>query len=65
MNALRRIARDLVQRRHLDAYVVAVVSLGLAVITLVGAGSDELRWSVALAALGILVYRVTLPEGPG
>jgi hypothetical protein len=65
VNALRRIGRDLLRRRHLDAYVVAAVALALALLTLLGGGSDDLRWSVALAALGILVYRVTLPERTG
>lgn len=65
MNALRRIGGDLLRRRHLDAYVVAAVALALALLTLLGGGSDDVRWSVALAALGILVYRVTLPERTG
>jgi hypothetical protein len=65
VNAVRRIGRDVLRRRHLDAYVVAAVALALALLTLLGGGNDDVRWSVALAALGILVYRVTLPEPVG
>jgi len=65
VNALRRIGRDVLRRRHLDAYVVAAVALVLSLLTLVGVGSDDVRWSVTLAALAILVYRVTLPERSG
>lgn len=62
MEARRRIARDLLRLRDVDAYVVAGVATVLAVLTLVGVGSDDLRWSVALAALAVLVHRLTLPD---
>lgn len=66
VGGLRRIGRDLARRRHLDAYVVAAFALVLAVLSLDGdLVSDDVRWSVVLAALGLLVFRVTLPESAG
>jgi hypothetical protein len=64
--ALGRIGRDLRRRRHLDAYVVAAVALVLAVLSLVGDVVGEgLRWAAVLAALSLLVYRITLPDAVG
>ncbi|MBV9794728.1 MAG: hypothetical protein JO016_12395 [Actinobacteria bacterium] len=61
----RRVARDLRDRRFIDAYSVAIVAFVLAVVSVVGYGSDQLRWTVVLAALGLLVLRITIPEtGP-
>jgi hypothetical protein len=61
----RRIARDLRDRRFIDVYSVAIVAFVLAVVSVVGYGSDQLRWSVVLAALGLLVLRISVPEtGP-
>ena len=66
MDALRRIGRDLARRQHVDAYVVAAAAILLATLSLFGdLVSTNVRWSVALAALGLLVYRITLPEGHG
>ena len=61
----RRVARDLRDRRFIDVYSVAIVAFVLAVVSVVGYGSDQLRWSVVLAALGLLVLRISVPEtGP-
>ena len=61
----RRVAGDLRDRRFIDVYSVAVVAFVLAVVSVVGYGSDQLRWSVVLAALGLLVLRISVPEtGP-
>ena len=66
MDALRRIGRDLARRQHVDAYVVAAAAILLATLSLFGdLVSTNVRWSVALAALGLLVYRITLPDAPG
>lgn len=60
---LRRIGRDLRRRRHLDAYVVAAIAFVFAVITVVSDSvPEQLRWSALLAGVGLLVYRITLPE---
>lgn len=59
----RRIGRDLKRRRHLDAYVVATIAFVFAAITVVGdAVPEQLRWAALLAGVGLLVYRITLPE---
>lgn len=64
MRALRRIGRDLRNRRHIEAYVVAMVSTVLAIESLVGdVVGDDLRWATVLTALGVLTYHVTVP-GP-
>lgn len=63
---LRRIGRDVRRLRHMDAYVVAAVALVLAVLSLVGdVAGDSVRWAAALAALSLLVYRITLPAAVG
>jgi hypothetical protein len=59
----RRVAADLGALRHLDAYVVSALALVFAVVTVVNdVISDDLRWAVALAGLGVLVYRTTAPK---
>lgn len=59
----RRIGRDLKERRHIDAYSIAFVTLVLAVLSLVPSiVPDELRWAALLAGVGILVWRITIPE---
>ena len=61
----RRVSRDLRDRRFIDVYSVAVVAFVLAIVSLIGYGSSQLRWTVVLAALGLLVLRITVPEsGP-
>ena len=55
----RRVGRDLRDRRFIDVYSVAFV---LALVSLIGYGSSQLRWSVVLAALGLLVLRISVPE---
>jgi hypothetical protein len=63
---LRRIGQDLKGRRHLDAYVVAAISFVFAILSIVGdVVPDELRWAALLAGVGMLVYRITLPDGRG
>lgn len=58
----RRVARDLRDRRFIDVYSVAIVAFVLALVSLIGYGSSQLRWSVVLAALGLLVLRISVPE---
>jgi len=61
---IRRIGHDLKSRRHVEAYVVAALALFFAVVSLAGdIAPDGARWAVLLGGVGILVYRVTLPEG--
>lgn len=59
----RRIGQDIKGRRNLDAYAVAALALVFAVLSVVGDSvSDGLRWAALLAGVGLLVYRVTVPE---
>jgi hypothetical protein len=58
----RRVSRDLRDRRFIDVYSVAIVAFVLALVSLIGYGSSQLRWTVVLAALGLLVLRITIPE---
>jgi hypothetical protein len=60
---LRRIGRDLRNRRHVEAYAVAGLALIFAVLSVVGDFLPEsLRWAALLAGVGLLVYQVTLPR---
>lgn len=66
VGGLRRIGRDLKRRRHVDAYMVAAAALMLAVLSLVGdVVPEDLRWGVLFAALGLLVYEITVPDRAG
>jgi hypothetical protein len=66
VDSIQRIGRDLRRLRHVDAYVVAPIAVVLAALSLLSdVVSEDLRWAAALAALGLLVYRVTLPDGAG
>jgi hypothetical protein len=59
----RRIGRDLRQLRNIDAYAVALMVFVFAVLSVTG---DILpvnaRWAVLLVGVGVLVFRVTLPD---
>jgi hypothetical protein len=64
--ALRRIGQDLRHRRNLDAYVVAALALLFAALSVVGDSvPDGPRWAALLAGVGLLVYRITVPERTG
>src|SRR5262245_21682580 len=60
---LRRIGHDLRHLRHVDAYAVALIVFVFAVLSVIG---DILpvnaRWTVLLVGVGVLVFRLTLPE---
>jgi hypothetical protein len=60
---IRRIGHDIMRRRNLDAYAVAAIAFVFAMLALVGDILPE-RSSLAvlLAGVGLLVYRITLPD---
>ncbi|MBZ0291289.1 MAG: hypothetical protein K8L99_01860 [Anaerolineae bacterium] len=59
---LKRIGADLRALRNIDNYVVAALAIILALLGLVGDFvSQELKLSIILAALGLLVYNLTVP----
>jgi len=62
VGGLRRFGRDLVRRRHIEVYVVVVVSVALAGLSLVGdVVDDDVRWAAVLAAMALLTYQIVLP----
>lgn len=61
--SVRRIGRDLLNRRNIDAYVVALAAFAVALASVVNDLVDEqMKWGIALASLGLLVYRLTVPD---
>lgn len=62
-NLAKRIGRDLRQLRNIDAYAGAVIVFTFAALSVAGdILPDNARWAVLLAGIGILVFRLTLPE---
>jgi hypothetical protein len=63
---LRRIGHDLRHLRNVDAYAVALVACVFAAFSVAGdALSVNARWAVVLVGIGLLVFRMTLPERYG
>jgi hypothetical protein len=63
VHVFRRIFRDLRNGRNIDAYVLTVIIVVFAVLGFFDDKlDDDLRWAAVLAALGVLLYRATLPE---
>lgn len=64
--ALRRVGRDLRNRRNVEAYAVVGLAFVFAVLSVIGDVLPEsLRWAALFAGVGLLVYRVALPAGSG
>lgn len=60
---LRRIVNDLKARQNIDAYVLTIVIFVFAFLSVFSdVLSDDLRWAVLLSGVGLLLYRITLPE---
>jgi len=60
---VQQLSQDLVRRRNIDAYLVALISFAFAIMSLFGdVVAEELRWAAMLAGVGLLVYPVTLPD---
>ncbi|QNP66359.1 hypothetical protein [Streptomyces genisteinicus] len=60
--SMHRIGRDVRERRHLDAYVVALTACGIAIVSAVAdVVPQQIQWSAMLAGIGLLVFRITLP----
>ena len=59
----RRIGRDLRHLRNIDAYAVAVIVFAFAVLSVAGEISPvNARWTVLFVGVGVLVFRMTLPD---
>lgn len=62
-SAWRRIAKDLRNREYIDAYSVAFVAFGLAILSLVpDLVPEPLKWAAVLGGVGLLVLRITVPD---
>ena len=60
---LRRIGRDLRQLRNIDAYATAFLIFIFAVLSVTGdILPDNIRWAVLLAGVGVLIFRMTIPD---
>src|SRR5689334_32800 len=60
---IRRIGHDLRHLRHIDAYAVALLASVFAVLSVVGdVLPDNARWAVLFVGVGVLVFRVTIPD---
>lgn len=65
MQLLRRILDDLRLRQNIDAYVLTIVTFVFAFLSLFSELlDDELRWAVLLSGVGVLLYRLTIPDPP-
>jgi hypothetical protein len=63
IQSARRIAKDLKKREYIDAYSVAFVAFGLAILSLVpDLVPDALKWAAVLGGVGLLVLRITIPD---
>lgn len=59
----RRVLEDFKARRNLEVYVVSVVALILALLTLIGDGvPEQFKTAAILAALSLLVLNLSTPE---
>ncbi|MEU1603057.1 hypothetical protein [Micromonospora matsumotoense] len=60
---VRRIGHDVRGGRNLEAYAVTLVAAALAVVSAFGdLVPVEVLWSVLLAGIALLVYRITVPD---
>ncbi len=60
---IRRIGHDIRHQRNLDAYAVAVLAFAVAVLSVVADSlAAHFRWAVLLVGVGVLVFRITLPD---
>jgi len=62
---LRRALHDFKSRRNIEAYAITIVIFVFAFLSLFAdLLSPELRWAVLLSGVGVLLYRLTIPEPP-
>ena len=60
--ALKRIWRDILAGRNLEAYVVTAIGIGLVALGILGTVNIELSLTVIIAALALLVFKTTTPD---
>ncbi|MGW3351340.1 hypothetical protein ACWDA3_49265 [Nonomuraea rubra] len=65
MRFLRRVKADVRARKNIETYVMALILLLFAVVSVISdVVPEEVKWAAVLAGLGVLLYRATLPEQP-
>lgn len=57
-----RILQDLGKGRNIEAYVVSLIGVALVILDVIGDVDDNLKLTVMIAALVVLVFRSTKPE---
>jgi hypothetical protein len=63
---LRRVRKDVKNRRNIEVYAVAGIAFVFAVLSVVGEVlPEDLRWAALFSGIALLVYRLTLPSGSG
>lgn len=62
---LRRLAEDLREARHLEAYAISTLAAALTIFTIVGSPSAQLFNAVTLACLAFLVFSTTRQRAAG
>ena len=63
MRTPRRILADIKARRHIEAYVVTLVVGSFAIVSMIAdIVPQSLKWAALLSGVGLLVYRITLPD---
>ncbi len=64
LRLLKRITADVLAGKHIETYVVTVVALGVAVLSIVeDVVPLDLQMAAILAALALLVFKTSSPEG--
>lgn len=58
---LRRVGRDLLHFRNVEAYVVSAVGIALLIVDVLGDVPSNVQLTVIVAALVVLVFRTTAP----
>ncbi|GAB2947877.1 hypothetical protein ACFMQL_10165 [Nonomuraea fastidiosa] len=62
----RRVLHDIRERRNIEAYVISLLAIVFAALTLIGDKvDDQLKWAVLLAGVGVLVHQITVPRNEG
>jgi hypothetical protein len=62
LKTLRRVGTDILAGKNVESYVVAVVAVILALLGLIDSAPPNLQTAAILAALALLVFRITAPD---
>lgn len=62
MKTLKRVLADIRARRHVEAYILFVIALIIALLGVINIVSQEVQLAAILAALGFLVFQTTVPD---